>query len=521
MFSDREDSAKKRPKHIISRSSSDTELPAAKHPKNSATNTPSEVTTATMSTCLVCPPLACGMDCEASKQLVLPLNCEAERSYQSYTTDNPASATTATLAALHPTVVQIDQLPNELKTQIIGYLEPDLESIRNIRLVSRSWAFLGSPYLLDPTFNMLSNRDDMNRLVEIAQHPYFSQRIKKLAIKWASIDGEALRLELIAPYAGHSYDEDSFREYWGKWLKFKGLVDLYSDTFCDKDLLAICFNGLTNLNTLRVHPDHDPLELRQWFPVGHAFPGRANEETRKLCHNIFSIMSSSTTKISRLAWCADDLGDDSLDRPPGLQVPEGFPPIRDSIALIIPELKAFTFKIRYGRNSFCNIYEHKCSELFAKAAKLEYLMIQDARNSPGLGRNDTLAIKCPWLQSIHLILWDWPLSHIHQLLFTHRTTLKDVTIRMAFLQHVWEEDMQSLLNMMKKEMQLERLKFVFKDFSQIPIDLGCVLLEGPTAREELTGREAAVWDLKSEIEDYVIRDGPYPTFHVAEEAGDI
>ena len=465
------------------------------------------------------------MGCEASKHLILPLNCEVETSYQPSTTDNPFSTTAATLAALHPTVAKIDQLPNELKTQIFGYLEPDLESIRNIRLASRSWAFLGSPYLLDTTFDMHSNRDDMNRLVEIAQHPYFSQRIKKLAIKWASIDGETLRLELIAPYAGHSYDEDFFREYWGKWLKFKGLVDLYSDTFCDKDLLAICFNGLTNLNTLGVHPDHDPLELRQWFPVGHPFPGRVNEETRKFCHNIFSTMSTSTTKISRLTWCAEDLGDDSLGHLSNLQVPEGFPLIRDSIALIIPELEAFTFKVRYGRNSFCNIYEQKCGELFAKAAKLEYLMIQDAQNSPGLGRNATLAIKCPGLRSLHLNLYDWPISHIRQLLFTHRTTLKDVTIRMASLQQasqrVWQEDMQSLLNMMKKEMQLEKLKFVCKDFSQIPIDLGHVFLEGPTAREELTEEEAAVWHLKCEIEDYVIRDGPYPTFHVAGEAGNI
>ena len=200
MSSDNEHHSEKRPKHIISCSSSDTELPATKHPKYCAASALSEVTTTTMSTCLVCPPLACGMDCEASKQLVLPLSCEAETSYESSTTENSVSATTATLAALHPAVAEIDQLPNELKTQIFGYLEPDLESIRNIRLVSRSWAFLGSLYLLDPTFNMLSNRDDMTRLVEIAQHPYFSQRIKKLAIKWASIDGEALRLELIAPY---------------------------------------------------------------------------------------------------------------------------------------------------------------------------------------------------------------------------------------------------------------------------------------------------------------------------------
>ncbi|KAE8446281.1 hypothetical protein EG329_012367 [Mollisiaceae sp. DMI_Dod_QoI] len=91
---------------------------------------------------------------------------------------------------LHITVFRMTEvfIPIEVKKLIYEYL--DLDSFKNLRQVSSSWAQAGFGFLLFPTFNIKSYFVDINRLVGIGRSPELSQQaasiVKTIAVR--SID---------------------------------------------------------------------------------------------------------------------------------------------------------------------------------------------------------------------------------------------------------------------------------------------------------------------------------------------
>jgi hypothetical protein len=90
-------------------------------------------------------------------------------------------------------------LPNEVKRLIYEYL--DLDSIKNLRQVSSSWAAVGCELLLLPSFNVKSYSVDIPRLISIGSSPELSVQAAKIVktISFRSIDWdpEYLRTHLI------------------------------------------------------------------------------------------------------------------------------------------------------------------------------------------------------------------------------------------------------------------------------------------------------------------------------------
>jgi hypothetical protein len=72
----------------------------------------------------------------------------------------------------------MDSLPTEIRQCILEFA--DLESIKAIRCVSKSWAALGQEYLITPSFVSLPYRDDFTRLLSISKHQDFSPLIKSI-----------------------------------------------------------------------------------------------------------------------------------------------------------------------------------------------------------------------------------------------------------------------------------------------------------------------------------------------------
>lgn len=480
-----------------------------------------------MSTCLACPPLSCDMDCEASKQLVSTLACEAT-SYPEPTTINPASAIEAIFSSLGITSVNIDQLPNEIKDQIVSYLQPDLESIRNIRLVSKSWAFLGSPYLLSPTLTALPHRDDFTRLVEVAQHPYFSQQIRTLNIRWMTIDEESLRLDLISPHAGFSYDEESSRTSWGQYRKMKGLVDLYSDTFCNKVLLTQAFLGLTQLKELNVNPDsylfekkpintylYDAWSARRSY--GYRNERNRGAENRRHYYEIFSALNAAKSANLRTLTCDPFSHIMWEDR----QTENYLAPILQTLTCLKLNIDCSRAP---GLDEQNTIPQHEImGQCLSRATQLEQLYIS---GNGGYRTKRTLPIALegvvfPRLHTLVLDECGWQLPVIHAFLYNHRGSLRRVRLESHVTRQVanWEQDIRALLDIMKTEMQLEKLDYRGEFGSQraqtqLAIDvLGAV--DGIWDDEwRPRQRPTNVWNglMAKRIEDYVMRDGPLPVF---------
>jgi hypothetical protein len=92
-----------------------------------------------------------------------------------------------------------DILPNEVKRLMYEYL--DLDSIKNLRQVSSSWAAVGRELLLLPSFTVKSYSVDIPRLISIGSSPEFSEQAAKIVktISFRSIDWDpdTLRTKLI------------------------------------------------------------------------------------------------------------------------------------------------------------------------------------------------------------------------------------------------------------------------------------------------------------------------------------
>ena len=205
----------------------------------------------------------------------------------------------------------MDRLPNETKDLVLGYLKSDVEAIKNIRLVARSWAFLAAPYLLSPVFTALPHRDDFTRLIEVSQHPYFSQRIKTLSIRWMSVDEDELRLILIAPHGGYDYDEEKFRKSWGQYRTMKGLIDLYSDSFCNEELLIQAFKSLPELTAVHANPNSylfstNPINTYLYDAITEFYndPNLKRPADYHIRHNILSAIRAACPPTSQIyqAW---------------------------------------------------------------------------------------------------------------------------------------------------------------------------------------------------------------------------
>jgi hypothetical protein len=69
-------------------------------------------------------------------------------------------------------------IPNEIKRLIFEYL--DLDSIKNLRQVSSSWAAVGCELLLLPTFGVKSYSVDIPRLISIGSSPELSRQAVKV-----------------------------------------------------------------------------------------------------------------------------------------------------------------------------------------------------------------------------------------------------------------------------------------------------------------------------------------------------
>jgi hypothetical protein len=79
-------------------------------------------------------------------------------------------------------------LPNEVKRLIYEYL--DLDSIKNLRQVSSSWAAVGRELLLLPSFTVKSYSVDIPRLISIGSSPEFSEQAARIVrtVSFGSVD---------------------------------------------------------------------------------------------------------------------------------------------------------------------------------------------------------------------------------------------------------------------------------------------------------------------------------------------
>jgi hypothetical protein len=74
-----------------------------------------------------------------------------------------------------------DTMPYEVKKLIYDYV--DLQTIKNLRQVSKSWASVGVELLLLPTFHVKSHAHDVKRLIDIGSNATLSLQATKVVKK--------------------------------------------------------------------------------------------------------------------------------------------------------------------------------------------------------------------------------------------------------------------------------------------------------------------------------------------------
>ncbi|KAL2024615.1 hypothetical protein VTK56DRAFT_7658 [Thermocarpiscus australiensis] len=80
----------------------------------------------------------------------------------------------------------MDRLPLELVQLVFHHADPP--TVRTLRLVSRAFADVGYEYLLQPHFNAVEWRDDVERLRCIAGHDRLRGRIKSVTFNFSKVD---------------------------------------------------------------------------------------------------------------------------------------------------------------------------------------------------------------------------------------------------------------------------------------------------------------------------------------------
>lgn len=140
----------------------------------------------------------------------------------------------------------ISKLPVELQLPIFECL-PTNDDVGNLRRASKAWAATGTAELFpNGLFEIKPYRDDMRRLEEVSGRPWLARYITQIKI-----------------YLG---DYNTSNPFWKTshvrtpggattvqpWNRFRRLVKIHSDNYCDALILGPAFRKLQNLRSMAV-----------------------------------------------------------------------------------------------------------------------------------------------------------------------------------------------------------------------------------------------------------------------------
>ncbi|OBT76445.1 hypothetical protein VF21_03954 [Pseudogymnoascus sp. 05NY08] len=193
--------------------------------------------------------------------------------------------------------VGLQYLPAELIEIIFQDLRVD--SCKSFRLTSKRCAVLGQPYILSSRLKLFPHRDDFTKLMEIAQHPYFSAQIHRVEIYMAKADDYHFRNNLCFQQCAKESigGAETMRKSMAKYQKQKGLEEAYADDFCNPDILELAFPNMKNLKAIDIKMEdclYNDLVLWDAWKMGlsKAEPGDA-----EIDHFMAILRAASRTKL--------------------------------------------------------------------------------------------------------------------------------------------------------------------------------------------------------------------------------
>lgn len=156
-------------------------------------------------------------------------------------------------------------LPAEIKRFIYEYCSP--REIQTLRLVNRAWSHVGRDYLLPALITIRPYRDDINRLLQISQHPYFRTKVQSILYERIEIDDFIFRCHLHIVTAEAKNMRVEFDAAAAAFSKLENMMHLYTDAQQEAEFYNI-FRNLPNLEGVTFVKKDCP------FPAG-SFGGRA------------------------------------------------------------------------------------------------------------------------------------------------------------------------------------------------------------------------------------------------------
>lgn len=146
----------------------------------------------------------------------------------------------------------MEHLPVELRQEILQRM--DLETLKVMRLTTKSWASLGEEYLMPAEFSTLPHRNDIDRVLAISRHPKYSYRIQSLFINLGEINEWHARHNAYFMQYMRNSDErsEALETAWSSYALLKEQTKQNIDTFCELPLLMEAFSRLPNLRSISV-----------------------------------------------------------------------------------------------------------------------------------------------------------------------------------------------------------------------------------------------------------------------------